>query len=140
MSVRHTVSTLAPLCAIAALCGCAASLAPQAPQYTTKFTVENTDRFIALDPETEAALSCTGLQERMLPDGRLEVVANVMNRGTGPVSIHVQCLFLDDRGAPLDAAPPWQALSIAADSTAVVRFTASGETARRYSIRVRSER
>ena len=140
MFARHTVSVLAPLCAIAVLCGCGATISPQSPQYTTKFTVENTDKFMALDSGTEAAVSCTGLQERMLPDGRLEVVANVKNRGAGPVRVQAQCLFLDEHGAPVDAPQPWQILSIAADSTAVVRFTAPGLSARRYSIRVRAAR
>jgi hypothetical protein len=140
MTVRHHPSILAPLCAIAALCGCSATLAPQSPQYTTKFTVENTDQFMALDSGTEAAVSCTGLQERTLPDGRLEVVANVKNRGAGALRVQAQCLFLDEQGVPVDASPPWQTLSIAADSTAVVRFTAPGLSARRYSIRVRAAR
>jgi hypothetical protein len=140
MSLRHPVFVLALPCAMAALTGCVATLAPQSPQYSTKFTVENTDRFSALDPATEAAISCTGLQEQTLANGRLEVAVNVKNRDTGPVSVQAQCLFFDDQGGPVDIDPPWQTLSIDVDSTAVVRFTAPNDSAKRYSVRVRKAR
>jgi uncharacterized protein YcfL len=117
--------------------GCAAAPEVSAPQDSTKFTVENTDRFTALDPAAEAAVMCTGLQERMLGDGRLEVVANVKNRQNMPVKVQVQCLFLDDQGVATEAGAPWQVLEIAGDSTEVVRFTASNAAAKRYAIRAR---
>jgi hypothetical protein len=123
--------------ALGALAGCAAAPSPQA---TTKFTVENTDRFAVLDSATEAVVSCTGLQERTLGDGRLEVVANLKNSDSNPVRVQVQCEFLDGDGAGLGGAVSWQALSIGGDSTEVVRFTAHDLSARRYAIRVRRAR
>jgi hypothetical protein len=107
---------------------------------TTKFTVENTLRFVALDAPTEAVVSCTGLQERALGDGRLEVVANLKNSDTKPVKVLVQCVFLDGQGLPISADAPWQTLAISADSTEVVRFTAPILAAKKYSIRVRRAR
>jgi hypothetical protein len=115
-------------------------MAPQSPQYTTKFTVENTDRFVALDPATGAAVSCTGLQERTLGDGRLEVVANLKNREAQPMRVQAQCVFFGDNGELVVADAPWQVLSIAGSSTEVVRFTAPNAVAKRYSIRVRRAR
>jgi uncharacterized protein YcfL len=125
---------------MALLAGCGTEPAPQAPMDTTKFTVENTLRFVALDAATEAVVSCTGLQERALGDGRLEVVANLKNSDTKPVKVLVQCLFLDDQGLPIGAEAPWQALAISADSTEVMRFTAPVLAAKKYSIRVRRAR
>jgi uncharacterized protein YcfL len=127
------LSTL--LCA--ALPGCSVAPEASAPQDSTKFTVENTDQFAALDPAAEAAVMCTGLQERMLGDGRLEVVANVKNRGSETAKVRVQCQFLDDQGEPTEDAARWQSLSIAGDSTAVVRFTSSNASAKKYAIRAR---
>jgi len=126
--------------ALAALSGCSSVPAPQAPIETTKFTVENTDRFMALDPASEAAVSCTGLQERTLGDGRIEVVANLKNALDKPVRVRLQCLFLDDQGTPVGAEPAWQPLEVAGGATEVVRFTATDLSARRYVIRVRSAR
>jgi uncharacterized protein YcfL len=128
------------LAAACALAGCASAPAPQAPQDTTKFTVENTDRFAVLDSATEAVVSCTGLQERTLGDGRLEVVANLKNSGASPVQVQVQCEFLDGEGVPLASEAPWQLLAISGNSTEVVRFTAPATAAKKYAIRVRRAR
>jgi uncharacterized protein YcfL len=128
------------LAAVCSLAGCASAPAPQAPQETTKFTVENTDRFAVLDSATEAVVSCTGLQERTLGDGRLEVVANLKNGGGKPVQVQVQCEFLDGEGMPVSAEVPWQLLAISASSTEVVRFTAPSTAAKKYAIRVRRAR
>ncbi len=137
MTPRHPILILAALCLLA---GCASAPAPQAPQDSTKFTVENTDRFAVLDSATEAVVSCTGLQERTLGDGRLEVVANLKNSAAKPVQVQVQCEFLDGDGVPLGAEVPWQILAIAGNSTEVVRFTAPATAAKKYAIRVRKAR
>jgi uncharacterized protein YcfL len=128
------------LAALLSLAGCESAPAPQAPQDTTKFTVENTDRFAVLDSATEAVVSCTGLQERTLGDGRLEVVANLKNGGAKALKVQVQCEFLDGEGVPVGAAAPWQVLAISGDSTEVVRFTAPAAAAKKYAIRVRGAR
>lgn len=112
---------------------------PAAPQDTNKFTVANTERFVALDPATEAAVSCTGLQERTLADGRLEVAANVKNLGGQPVEVQIACVFADDQGQPLGQ-PSWAPLKVAAGATEVVRFTAPSASARKYAIQVRDAR
>jgi uncharacterized protein YcfL len=140
MTIRHHLFPPAACCALALLGACASVPAPQAPQDTTKFTVENTVRFVALDSATEAVVSCTGLQERALGDGRLEVVANLKNSAGDPVRVLVQCVFLDEQGLPVGPEAPWQNLAIAADSTEVMRFTAPTLAARKYSIRVRRAR
>ena len=131
---------LAGLCCAAALAGCAGVGARSGPQDTTKFTVGNTERFVALDAASEAAVECTGLQERTLADGRIEVVANLKNRGARPVRIEIACAFADAEGTPAAGPFPWQALSIGGDATEVVRFTAPAASAVRYAIRVRDAR
>jgi uncharacterized protein YcfL len=140
MTTRHSIPLLTALCCLGALAGCATAPGTQAPRDSTKFTIENTDRFAALDPATQATVSCTGLQERTLGDGRLEVIANVKNQGGGPVRVQIQCLFLDEQGAQVGAGAAWQALALAGDSTEVVRFTAPDAVAKRYAIRVRKVR
>jgi hypothetical protein len=137
MTPRHPIPFLAAMCVLA---GCATAPAPQAPQDTTKFSVENTDRFAVLDSATEAVVSCTGLQERALGDGRLEVVANLKNSGGKPVRVQVQCVFLDGGDVPVGAEAPWQIVAISGDSTEVVRFTAPSTAATKYAIRVRGAR
>jgi hypothetical protein len=140
MTIRHSTTLLSALCALAGLSGCSTVPAPQAPLETTKFTVENTERFVALDPAAEEAVSCTGLQERTLGDGRLEIVANLRNSDIKPVHIKVQCVFADDQGLQVGGEYPWQPLDIASKSTEVMRFTAPIVAAKRYVIRVRTAR
>ncbi len=136
MKHRHT-PVLAAALGLAVLVACSVAPEVSSTQDSTKFTVENTDHFAALDRAAESAVKCTGLQERTLGDGRLEVVANVKNRGNGIAKVQVQCLFMDDQGEATEEAPKWQSLAIAGDATAVVRFTASNASAKRYAIRAR---
>lgn len=138
MTTRQTIQVLASLCALCALAGCMATSASEAPQDTAKFTVGNTERFVAQDPASDAALSCTGLQERTLSDGRLEVVANIKNRGPQDVAASICCTFIDDLGAPLGGDDMWAPLKVAGDSTEVVRFTAPSASAKKYEIKVRN--
>lgn len=140
MTKRLSFPLLAMLCCLGSLAGCATAPATQAPRDSTKFTVENTDRFAALDAQTGEAVTCTGLQERTLGDGRLEVIANVKNRESGPVRVQIQCVFMDDQREPLGAGTPWQVLALAGGSTEVVRFTAKDAAAKMYAIRVRKAR
>jgi uncharacterized protein YcfL len=135
---RRRIPVLSAAICIAVLAGCSATSQVSSTQDSTKFTVENTDRFAALDPAAEAAVKCTGLQERTLGDGRLEVVANVKNRGGDVARVQVQCLFMDGQGEASEPEGQWQSLAIAGDSTTVVRFTASNASAKKYSIRARS--
>ena len=83
---------------LALFAGCVSTPGPFAPQDTTKFTLENTDRFVLLDQPTQYSVTCTGLQERMLGDGRLEVVANVKNRENRRIEVQINCVFKDDQG------------------------------------------
>ncbi|HEY5078992.1 MAG TPA: hypothetical protein VII43_04070 [Opitutaceae bacterium] len=140
MTTRHLIALAASAWGLAALSGCAGPGGAQAPQDTTKFTVGNTERFAALDAATQEDISCTGLQERTLGDGRLEIVASLRNRGDKPMRLQVQCLFLDARGLPIGDAGQWELLQVGAGSTEVERFTAAVAGEGRYAIRVRSAR
>ncbi len=121
------------------LAGCA-SPGPLASQNTTKYTVENTEKFVLLDQQTQDYVTCTGLQERTLTDGRIEVVANVKNRENRRVQVQIQCVFKDEQMTSKNADAPWQTLILTENSTEAVRFTASTTLAKRYTIRVRQAR
>ena len=53
--------------------GCATQPASVPAQDTTKFTLEQSDRFLVFDKSLQEVVTCTGLQNRMLADGRMEV-------------------------------------------------------------------
>lgn len=131
-------STLVVLLAggLSLLAGCATLSGPDA-QDSAKYTIENTEKFAPLDKATQAAVACTGLRERVRPDGRFEVVANLRNREAEPLRLAVDCVFRDDQGYPLGDGGPSQVVKLAGNATETVRFTAGTVDARRYTIRVR---
>jgi uncharacterized protein YcfL len=126
--------------ALAFLGGCATEPGPFAPQDTTKYTLENTDKFVLLDKPAQNSVTCTGLQERVLADGRLEVVANVKNRENRRIQVQANCVFKDEQGFSTGDETPFQTLILAENSTEAVHFTAMNNLAKRYTIRVRQAR
>jgi len=128
------------LAALALAAGCVAPApGPYAPLDTTKFTLENTDKFVLLDLPAQYSVTCTGLQERSV-DGRLEVVANVKNRENRRIQVQINCVFKDDQGFSTGDETPFQTLILAENSTEAVRFTAMNALAKKYTVRVRQAR
>jgi uncharacterized protein YcfL len=140
MNAMHRFSALVAVTALVLLAGCATEPGPFLPQDTTKYTVENTEKFVLLDKPTQYSITCTGLQERTLPDGRLEVVANVKNRENRRIQVQINCVFKDEQGFTTGDESPFQTLILAENSTETVRFTAMNTLAKRYTIRVRQAR
>ncbi|HZL44770.1 MAG TPA: hypothetical protein VFC28_00965, partial [Opitutaceae bacterium] len=93
---RSFLLCLAP--AAAFLAGCASNPGPDEQLDTTKYTIESTGKFVRLDESAQASVTCTGLQERILPDGRLEVVANVKNLEKRRLQVQINCVFKDEQG------------------------------------------
>jgi len=134
------VSLLVSAAALALFAGCATEPGPFPPLDTTKFTLENTDRFVLLDKPAQYSVTCTGLQERPLADGRMEVVANVKNRESRRIEVQINCVFKDEQGFSTGDETPWQTLILSENSTEAVRFTAMNTQARKYTVRVRQAR
>jgi len=131
-------AVLGALTALALFGGCASRPGASAPQVSTKYTIDNnTDKFAILDQPLAATISCTGLQERGLPDGRFEVVANVRNSESHPVQVQLNCVFKDADGFSIGDETPFRTLVLNPNSTEAVRFTATNRIAKRYTIRVK---
>ena len=140
MNTARRLSVLSAVAGLFLLGGCATEPGPFTPQDTTKYTVENTEKFVLLDKPTQTSVTCTGLQERTLPDGRLEIVANVKNRDNRRIQVQIGCVFKDEQGFSTGDESPYQTLILAENSTEAVRFTAMNPLAKRYTIRVRQAR
>jgi hypothetical protein len=135
------VFQFAALATLAFLAGCAtAEPGPFRPLDTTKFTLENTDKFVLLDQPAQYSVTCTGLQERTLGDGRLEVVANVKNREARRIQVQINCVFKDELNTSTGDETPFQTLILAENATEAVRFTAMNPLGKKYTIRVRQAR
>ncbi|MFI5336116.1 MAG: DUF1425 domain-containing protein [Opitutales bacterium] len=120
--------------------GCQNRPGPYRPEESTKYTIENTGKFILADAQAQAWITCTGLQEKIDADGRLAVIANIMNRENCRVQVQIRCTFKDEAGVPTDAGTPWQTLILGENDTEAVPFTALNGLARQYTIAVREAR
>ena len=132
----HSKQILPIFLAVAGLAGCMAPPASVLPQDNTKYSVASTDKFVLLDAPTAASVDCTGLQERTLADGRLEIVADVKNRVKGFIQVQVQCVFEDPQGFAVGDPAPWRTINLPESSTEAVRWVSLNPQARKYSIRV----
>lgn len=126
--------------ALALTAGCMTEPGPYAPLDTTKYTLENTDRFVLLDKPTQVSVTCTGIQERVLEDGRIEIVANVKNREPRRIQVQVNCVFKDEQGFSTGDETPFQTVILSENATEAVKFTAMNAKAKKYTVRVRQAR
>lgn len=111
-----------------------------APKNTTKFALENEAKFVTLDYRVQRSVTCSGLQERALEDGRLEVAANVRNRLERRIQVQIQCVFKDAQGFGTGDETPWQDLILTETGQETVRFQSFNDKAKGYTIRVREAR
>ena len=113
---------------------------PYLPQDTTKYTLEDTGKFVLMDQAAQYSITCTGFQENTTPDGRLEVVANVKNREERRIQVQISCVFKDAQRFSTGDETPWQTLILTENATEAVRFTATNPLSKTYTIRVRQAR
>lgn len=137
MNTKLLVAVVLLTAGSALLSGCATLSGPEAAQDSTKYTIENTEKFVPLDKVTRTDVACTGLRERVRPDGRFEVVANIKNRDPKPQRLMINCVFKDAQGFSVGDETPFQKLVLPGNATETVRFTANNTLAKRYTIRVK---
>jgi len=111
-----------------------------APKNTTKYAIENTEPFVLMDKGAETSVTCSGIQERVNPEGRMEVAANVRNRLNRRIQVQINCVFKDEQGFSTGDETPWNTLILTENAQETVRFTAMNSQSRKYTIRVREAR
>ncbi len=109
------------------------------PKNTTQYDYENSSKFVLLDPGAQRSVTASNLQETRLPDGRLQVIANVRNRENRRIQVQINCVFKDAQGFPLDETP-FQNLILTENAQEGVKFVSMNTQAKTYTIRVREAR
>jgi len=132
---RTLITFLSLSAALFVLNGCASGGA-YLPKNTTKYDYENTSNFVDMDARVQRSVTCSGIQETRLPDGRLKVAANVRNREERRLQVQVQCEFKDGQGFALDSTP-WVTLILTERGQETASFTSMNANAQRFTIRVR---
>ncbi|MEY2410065.1 MAG: hypothetical protein QOF48_2735 [Verrucomicrobiota bacterium] len=138
-TIVHSLLALAALTALSSGCSSRHETGALTPQNTTKFDAENREKFVLLDAGTQYSVTCSGLQETTLADGRLQVVARVRNRENRRVQVQINCEFKDALGFPIDSTP-FQNLILTENATEAVSFSSANEKAKNYTLRVRQAR
>ena len=123
--------------------GCSSSphdKGPYAPQLAAKPSAEAREPFVLMDPGVQYSVTCYGLQETALPDGRLQVEAHVRNRENRRIEVQANCVFKDLNGFSTDDETPFQTVILTENATEDIRFTSINNKAKRYTIRIRQAR
>jgi uncharacterized protein YcfL len=110
------------------------------PKNATKFDLENRETFVLLDKGVEHSVTCSGLQQRINDDGRLEVAADIRNRENRRIQVQVNCVFKDEQGFSTGDETPFETLILTENVQETVRFISMNNKAKRYTIRVRQAR
>jgi uncharacterized protein YcfL len=109
------------------------------PQNSGVNNVEDNAKFVLLNKATQYSVTCGSLEESRLPDGRLQVHANLRNRENRRIQIQVNCVFKDAQGLVVEDTP-FQNIFLDENSQEGVSFVSANDKAQRYTIRVREAR
>ena len=135
MKIR-ILSMLAAIAAVFVFAGCQSSGGAYLPKNTTKYNYEDSEQLVLMDAMVQRSVTSPGIQQTRLPDGRLEVAANLRNREGRRIQVQVQAEFKDGQGFTIDSTP-WNTLILTERGQETVRFTSMNDKAQRYTIRVR---
>jgi len=118
------------------LAGCAHEGAAL-PVNTTRFDTENTSQYALMGPRVQRSITFSGTQQRVLEDGRLQVITNVRNRENRRIEVQISCVFKDEQNFSTGDETPWQTLILTENAQEAVNFTSMNSRAKNYTIRVR---
>ena len=139
MKTRIALFSIAALVAIGSGCATTSETGAYAPQNIDQFNYEATAPFVLMDKGAQNSVTVADIRSETLPDGRLQVAANVRNRENRRIQVQINCVFKDEQGFPVDETP-FQNLILTENSQEGVTFTAMNTNARKYTIRVREAR
>jgi hypothetical protein len=122
--------------------GCASDQdqGPYLPQNTRGPAYENKEPVVLMDPGVQYSVTCTGINEATLPDGRLQVIAHLRNRENRRIEVQASCVFRNQNGFSEGDASPYVMVILTENGTEDVTFVSGNNLARKYTIRVRQAR
>jgi uncharacterized protein YcfL len=126
----------------ALLAGCSSThdKGPYLPQQSKTPAYENTEKLVLLDPGVQYSVTCTGIHETTLNDGRLEIAMQLRNRENRRIEVQANCVFKDAAGVSTGDETPFQTVILTENATEQVKFTSMNNLAKKYTIRVRQAR
>ncbi|MFO1476680.1 MAG: YcfL family protein [Verrucomicrobiota bacterium] len=101
--------------------------------------LEDRSSLVLLDSGVQYSVTCPGIQETRLPDGRIQVVAHLRNRENRRIQVQANCDFKDPQGFVIDATP-FKNVFLDENAQEDVTFISMNDKAVRYTIRIRQAR
>jgi hypothetical protein len=92
-----------------------------------------------MDAAVQRSITSTGIQQKLLPDGRIGLAANIRNLEGRRIQVQINCEFKDEQGFTIDSTP-WQTLILTENAQETVPFESANAQAKKYTIRVREAR
>jgi hypothetical protein len=138
---KSLLSLLAAGGAVLLVAGCSTQdKGPYLPEGVKTPAYEGREPVVLLDPGVQYSVTCSGVQEQMLPDGRLEVVAHLRNRENRRIEVQANCVFKDLNGFSTGDETPFVMVILTENGTEDVKFDSMNTLAKKYTIRVRQAR
>jgi hypothetical protein len=138
---KSLLSLLAAGGAVLLVAGCSThDKGPYLPEGVKTPAYEGREPVVLLDPGVQYSVTCSGVQEQMLPDGRLEVVAHLRNRENRRIEVQANCVFKDLNGFSTGDETPFVMVILTENGTEDVEFDSMNTLAKKYTIRVRQAR
>lgn len=95
---------------------------------------------VFMDDQVADCFDVANFAQSTMPDGRLHVVANLVNRAHHPLEAQVECVFKDAHGFSTGDETPWQTMIFTENGQETVSFSAMNSQAKQATIRVRRAR
>jgi hypothetical protein len=140
MKTRLALLLTSLAAALAAGCTSTHDKGPYLPQNPQTPAHENKEPVVLLDPGVQYSVTCSGLQEMTLPDGRLQVTAHLRNRENRRIEVQVNCVFKDQNGFSTGDETPFVPVILTENSQQDVTFASMNDRAKKFTIRVRQAR
>ncbi len=96
-------------------------------------------KFVLMDSGAQNSVTLVDMDETTLPDGRLQVAANVRNRENRRIQVQANCEFKDAKGFAIDSTP-WQNVILTENAQETLHFASANDQAKRFTIRIREAR
>jgi len=138
--MKQILAALIWLALLAGGVGCKTDTGAYLPRNTNQSNQEATANFVLMDPGAARSVTHAGITEQVLPDGRLEVTANVRNRENRRIEVQINCVFKDGNWVPTGDETPFENLILTENGITAVQFVSANNKARKYTIRVRQSR
>src|SRR5689334_8549023 len=108
---KSSLLSLSFVAALLASAGCASSghdKGAYSAQLPAKPSPETREPIVMMDPGVQYSVTCTGLQEQALADGRLQVQGHIRNRENRRIEVQANCVFKDANGFSTGDETPFQ--------------------------------